>query len=509
MTTILPSERSPLDAIMSQLGHGLSQTLPQAAMQRSQREMGISAIDQLERDLALSGGDITKMLPSIAKAYTLNPNLERSGLGQEFLKNAAAGKYPWALEDASKGTNTQSTPPPQNQQQPNHSLIDPIAAQTQQSEPPILEGAASKKNALDINAAANQLLGEIRPDLVNPATQYGAINTFDSELKQDLSPEEESRMRQQLMDKHKNMNVVNQVIDRVREGVKNKYNEAKAKYGFDQDRLNQIQKKWGDFTTGSAARLEPHLNKFGEKRPRTKEVLQNKYNQYASAFPVNMTPEQMHTNAMALLQNDINKMDALEALPSMPPFRNKEDVAAYIDKYKDAYKDLADQGFLEALKEDAFINKDMGNEEFHSLIWGDQTNKNLLNQIHSYKAPKEYEKVGPIGAQTNKYNHNYEREHQKYIGEISNSLKKLKPEDDLILARAMVLDNDGTVEDFIKALRRAQEEGLKLSEFQKTQLQEINIPREPPLYEFFREENFTKPALKAWAPWLNYMRGKK
>jgi hypothetical protein len=222
-----------------------------------------------------------------------------------------------------------------------------------------------------------------------------------------------------------------------------------------------------------------------------------------------MTPEQMHTNAMALVQNDMNKLDALATLPSAPPFRTEQDAKKYIEDNKGAYKDLADQGFIEALREDAMLNKDLGNEEFHSLIWGDQTSKPLLNELHSFKAPKEYQKYSSDPNNTTTYNKNYPQQQEKYINDLSKTLKKLNKTDDLVLARAMVLDSDGTIQDFNKALSKAQEDGLKLSEFQKSQLQEINIPRWKPMYEFFKEENFLKPTLKAWAPWINYIRGKK
>lgn len=88
MTTILPSARTPFQTIMEQVGSGLSQSLPQAAMQRSQRETGLSAIDQLQQALQFANGDINKILPAYAKAISLNPNLERSGIGQMALEAA-------------------------------------------------------------------------------------------------------------------------------------------------------------------------------------------------------------------------------------------------------------------------------------------------------------------------------------------------------------------------------------------------------------------------------------
>ena len=500
------------------MGEGLSQTLPQAAMQRSQRETGLNAIDQLQRGIASANGDMSKILPELMRAYTLNPGLERSGLGQKYLETAMAGQYPGALgqgasQDQGMGMGGQTQPSPE--------ITQPISAEAQQEQPPALEGEA-KHPSLDV--AANQYLAQVRPDLINPDKRYGAINTFAGINKQDLSPQEEADLRNKLMQQYKNPNVVNQVVERVREGIKNKHNEALSQYKFDADKINQINDKWNNFVNGTergggaSARLAPHIDKFGADAPKTKELLKNKYLDYASKLATDLTPEQMHANAMELLQRDITKLDALAAIPPAPPMRNESSVANYLDTNKKVYRDMAEQGFTEALREDAFNNKDLGNEEFHSLIWGDQTSKPFLNRVHSIQAPKEYsEPTAHKPFMT--YNPNYPKEHEKYISELSNRLKSMKPEDDLVLTRAMVLDNGGTIKDFNDALDKAENNGLKLSGFQQSQLQETNIPRTPPLWEIFNgfgEDNYSiakalggaTTALN-WKPFINYLRGKK
>ena len=511
MVSILPTNRSPWEAISESIGQGLSQTLPQAAQQRSQRETGLNAIDQLQRGIATANGDMSKILPELMRAYTLNQGLERSGLGQKYLETAIAGQYPGAL---GLGTgNGAEVGGGGNQAQPNPSITTPMAKEMQQTQPPALEGEGKNPN---IDQLAGQYLAEIRPDLINPDTRYGAINTFAGINQQDLSPEDESRLRQQLWDKYKNPNIINQVVERVRESIKNKHNEALSQYKFDEDKINQINNKWKTFVNGNEqgggtnARLAPHIDKYGQSFPKTKEILTNKYNQYASNLPTNMTPEDMHANAMALLQNDLTKLDALQAMPSMPPVRNEKDIAEYMNANKDVYRDLADQGFTEALREDAINNKDMGNEEFHSLIWGDQTSKPFLNAISRIKAPKEYSEISTTNP-IMKYNPDFQKQREKYISDLSNKLLKMSPRDDLVLTRAMVLDGGGNLTDFTEALREAQTKGLKLSEFQKGQLQEANIPRVPPLWELFSEGGPTLGPLKFfnYNPFINYLRGKK
>lgn len=504
MTTILPSARSPSDLIFEQLGQGLSQTLPQAAMQRSQRETGMNAIDKLQKGIAAANGDMSKILPELMRAYTLNPGLERSGLGQKYLETALAGQYPGALGQGAGGV------------QPSQFNTQPIASEAQQAQLTALEGEA-KHPSLDV--AANQYLAQVRPDLINPDKRYGAINTFAGINKQDLSPQEEADLRNKLMQEYKNPNVVNQVVERIREGIKNKHNEALSQYKFDADKINQINDKWNNFVNGTergggaSARLAPHIDKYGEEAPKTKELLKNKYLDYASKLPTDLTPEQMHSAAMELLQKDITKLDALAAIPAAPPMRRETDVANYLDTNKKVYRDLADQGYIEALREDAFNNKDLGNEEFHSLIWGDQTSKPFLNKVHSVEAPKEYfEPTANKPFMT--YNPKYPQEHQKYISELANRFKGMSQKDDLVLTRAMVLDNGGTIKDFNDALDMAEKNGLKLSEFQKSQLQETNIPRTPPLWEIFTGFTGDNPATGivgnlGWKPFINYLRGKK
>lgn len=508
MVSILPPKRNAFSGIaeaMSEFGRNA----PQLLEERYQTQRGLGAIDQLQKDLEASGGDPAKMLPALMRAQTLNKQMERSNLGAKALEMAGLGQFGPALGDVSNNPPPMGSPQPQTSTgAPDQNIIEPISQETQQQQP---ETAKERLSPKDIQGISNQYLGEVRPDLINPATQYGAINTFNGALKQDLSSEEESRLRQQLMEKYKNPNTVNQVIDRLRQDVKNRYNEALSKYGFDQNRLTQIQKKWDDFTKGTNERLEPHLSKFGGDFPKTKEILQNKYNQYAGDLSPDMTAQQMHTNSMALLQKDIDKLDALHAGTSMPPAHTEGGVKNYLESNKRQYKDLVDQGFLDAVKEDALINKDMGNEEFHSQIWGDQTSKPFLNSLHEIKAPKEFIHI-PYST-SNKYNKNYPQEHEKYISDLSNKLRNIGPNDDLVLSRAMVLDSGGDIKDFNQALTEAEKKGLKLSEFQRSQLQEINIPRVPPMWELFSKNLEVSPlgALGSlnWKPFINYLRGKK
>lgn len=501
MVSIIPAERTGFDAYAKQLSAALGPTLTQAFERNRTQQVLTSLQGQMEQ----AKDDPLKLAMLFAQAGAAAPGLERAlgPLYQTAMNQSNAKGAGNALAEGVGGGGQPGT-----SLQPNGAQIGPESAATQPPQPISAPDVSGKAPGPDIQAIANSYIGELRPDLVNPASQYGAIATFDSELKQDMTPQEEGRIRQQLMSKYKNPDTVNQVVDRLREGIKNKYNEALAKYGFDKEKRQQIDKKWTDFTNNTPARLSPFLSKYGESFPQTRDILTNKYNQYAASQPVNLTPEQMHANAMKFLQRDMTKLDAYAAAPPMPPVRTASGVADYIEQNKESAKDLAELGYIEAVKEDAINTKDMGNEEFHSLMWGDQTDKNILNSLHENKAPKEY--------QGKSYNSKYPQEYERYIDSLSKKLSKMSPNDDLILQRAMVLDNGGTEKDFTAALSKAKKNGLELSPFQSSQLQETIIPRQPPLWEIFNTDNNSATQIPfgvignlGWRPFINYLRGKK
>jgi hypothetical protein len=89
MVSIIPAKRSPFHGIaeaMSQFG----QNAPALLEERYQTQRGLSAVDQLQESLKEAKGDISKILPAIAKAYSVNPNLQRSGIAEHALKMAQA-----------------------------------------------------------------------------------------------------------------------------------------------------------------------------------------------------------------------------------------------------------------------------------------------------------------------------------------------------------------------------------------------------------------------------------
>jgi hypothetical protein len=90
MVSILPSERTGMDVLGRYVGQGMSNAMPQM-YENQKREMGMQAIDRLQNAMKPGANgqiDYGTMLADIARAVTLNPGLERSGLIEHAMKRA-------------------------------------------------------------------------------------------------------------------------------------------------------------------------------------------------------------------------------------------------------------------------------------------------------------------------------------------------------------------------------------------------------------------------------------
>lgn len=117
MVSILPSERTPFDVIMKQVGAGLQENLPQAVQRMGERERGADALARAESEIAQAGGDPYKIALAFARAGAQNPNLERSlgPLMQTAMQNSRTAR---AFGDKSQTPNLQMGQPsaqPQDQ----------------------------------------------------------------------------------------------------------------------------------------------------------------------------------------------------------------------------------------------------------------------------------------------------------------------------------------------------------------------------------------------------------
>ena len=464
----------------------------------------------------IKGLDTSKMKPQevVASMYEALQNHPRAGeiiaaslpyiMNQKATEDKAGNIDINATGMPNEGSAPVNVQAPRNIQpasgMPYSNVVQEPAKDTPEARTPIPKG---KMNANDISNLSNELLNDIRPDLLSN-TSYGAIPSFNFESKSDLRPEEEAQIRQRLNEKKVLPQVQEEIVDRIRQDVQTRYNEAKERYGFNEDQRRAIQDKWSNFRNlaeGERGLLTPFISQFtqanGEPLLNTQNDLRDKYFQYASDLPVNLTPEQMHAQATSLLQNDINSLQALQQSPSAPPFRGLNDMKEYLDNYARAAKPLIDKGMIGSVKDDAYFNKDLGVEETHEAIWGDQTSKPLINSIASIPFPRKNHGRPGFADQ---------KDVNRYVNDVAKKLKGANPEDDLVLLRSAVIQNDPSnpnqaLKLFTSALDQAQRDGLKLSPFQMQQLQEVRLPREPAMWEFFTSDGYKKA--------FNMIRGKK
>lgn len=488
-----------------QLGEALGMGITRRHITPEQ-QLQLAGLDKLQQEAMQAGGDPTKLAFLMAKANIFAPGTDRA-LGQMYQQLVAqagakqlgenlapTGAAPSVADKSvTPGEITPTGPVTSNIGAP---AVQPNVVETKKEMP-----IKAHPQEAQINDFANEYISMMRPDLLVDSSQFSRVPKFNFGVKMDLTPEEEGRIRQELSSKNVLPQTQEKIIERTREGIKNRYNEAVAQYGYNKEMQEGINAKWKTFTANSQERLKPFLDPYKNSgNIHTAEDLTNKYMQYGSELSSDLTPEQMHSIVMEKLRGDMNAIEALKAIPSMPISRNEEVSQDYYNDIKKSYKPLIDRGYYQTVKEDAINNKDMGVEDFHYAIFGDQTDKGSMNRLSIQFAPERYTKSKVPGL-PDKINNDYDRQHENYINYISSGLEKIKPKDDLILLRAQVLNRGGTERDFLTALSNAQEKGLKLSPFQQSQYQELLIPRKPPLWQIFNPGK--------WGNFINYIRGKK
>jgi hypothetical protein len=153
MVSILPPERSAFDVIGKSIGQNVSSALPGAVQQGYQRQQGLNAIDQLQSDLQAAGGDISKILPAIARAYTLNPNLERSGIAEQALTRAKQSMGTGAVTGFLGGGTAPTNAAIMGQQ--------PIQPQQQPGKQSITEAQAAQPTGLQLGQFIPLNIGEL------------------------------------------------------------------------------------------------------------------------------------------------------------------------------------------------------------------------------------------------------------------------------------------------------------------------------------------------------------
>ncbi len=452
MVSILPGPRTAWGAIGAQLGQNLNQVMPGVIQQRQQRERGYQAIDRLQQELASANGDMSKILPAIARAYTDNPNLQRSGIAEHAIKigmaktseNAAvAGDQPQTQPQPRNREPEQSTYQPQqltgflgNQGQQNFPTNigpqggpgqAPQAATTGQKQPLLdrqgkIDAARilqKQNNAAGIPTTLKEALGEVNESEADKKLYNAEV---DKELAQRISAQETYG-------------------DKAVEYLKGQFPEATDEMKTIFQKKGEEASKRGD----SQADINRYLAKEAEK---FKNAIGN----------VNVDLDAPR------LQNSFKR--ALEGT-----YKNLEKAG---NDARQSLKPILDLGLYDTARK-MLAKKGYGPEESESIIHPLNPESNsILSQIPKIEIKKG---LATSSGQPGLYM-SYQRE-KPDLENIKSGLyemKKADPNFSLILARKAFEDKGYNWREFKDALNEMQEQGFKLEDDQEIQKGYLNTP---------------------------------
>jgi hypothetical protein len=493
MTTILPAERTPWEAISNAIGQGLSQTLPQVAQQRAERsqiQQGLSQLSQTNPELK----PLLSFLSSVAGtrqgaqyAEALAPEITKI---MQTRQQTSPG-VGTALEEIQ--TMLQNRQPsinfPQFGQRPQEPTYRAPTQQFQASQPSFDEISRDIKNKL----------GEQYFPFANRAENVPAAETKRPQIPprppKPIGPAEEDKMRASLF---------KQGITRkeLQEDYINKIKQNQA------DEYKAAQEGFKSFEAYQKARTEEDDRFFNAVSPALKDI-----------FP-GMGPEEENIwRGIARTNEDIGTDEAR--------FRDanqrynqlvEQPLAAFVDTgpalphfsklRPDAVKDAVDDSRSIIQDHLNTINKMPVSEQFPKELKGEITNylrkkyrtemlakdfgvaqaafavsnlsdksKHYLDAIPKYPVP-EAQGLEPFEVP--------DKIRESLTNKLAEALMKISPEDSLILVRDFAIHKDYPDFVFNRALNMAMKNGLTLSDFQRQEKPELSIPQRIDLESILR-----------------------
>jgi hypothetical protein len=434
MVTVLPGARSAFDLIGQMTGQAIGQQAPQALAQNMQRQRGQSAIDRLQQDLSSANGDISKILPAIARAYTDNPNLERSGIAQYALQNAKASTI--------YGPNKQTTQQPPSGQVPPSTETQP----NRPSEvPPLIQGAN------------NILAGQARPTGYNIKTP----TEIDAKARQDALDTGDPAQYQQSLSEG---TALNKVAEDYRTGLEN----LAVNNNIPRDQLPDFMEVGEQFDSRNP-------NQWFKNTQAAYEPIKSALSKLEKAFIPGIGSALMGQNREEALKRLTPDVQDLVKRGREPQARNflasnwlsPTEIAAQINpiqKKQEAALSRVPKGFFPPEKPVTW--KETAN------IFKGQLPEKYMNPFVSYetaieKAPKEMKQM------------------QDKLADFF--LKNVDDKTSLLVLRDKLWDKHYDYRQIDSAIRQAREQGLKLNERQDAELTDIAQPPIQSLPNIFQD----------------------
>jgi hypothetical protein len=451
MVSILPSARSPLDVIGSELGSNLSQVLPQAISGMQERQRGESALDRAQKDIAGAGGDPFKIAMAFARVGAQSPNLSRAlgPLYETAMSQAAAqraGGIPLPGEGQPQPRETLQAP---SQQQLPERGFGPAQGQNQNF--PTNLGPQGGPGQAPQAATTGVKVPLLTPQEKIQEAKTLAANSTKAGIP--LSPRDALAQveESELSKKAHNDEVDKELGQRV---------ESQQRYGT--QAVEQLKKTLPKATPEQEAIFKKKGEEASRKGWSEAEIdryLAKEADKFANAF-VNVEK----AVSAPRIQNKITS--ALNG-----SYKTLEEAA---DDMRSYLKPILDEGLYDTARS-LLQDKGYGLEERESIInpIAERT-KILLNQVP--EVPREKTKGAGVGIPGHT---GYEFRAPADIENIKSSLMEIQKSDpnfSLPLVRKMFDDKGYGWKDFNKALNELEKEGFEFSDDQKTHRGELDTP---------------------------------
>ncbi len=461
MVSILPPKRGFVNAIgdaMSQFG----QHAPALLEERFQTQRGLSAVDELQKSLEGAKGDISKILPAISKAYTLNPSLQRSGIAEHYLKMAQAGnagKAPLASELESGASQT-----PQRQELP--SFMGQKDQMKQDSEFfPTNIGPKEEVGNVPQEATTGKKLPLLSPDQFAPsAKQLAAARTKEGIPTTPLQAMEEIKQYEEDKKIH-NAKVDEELSQQV---------AGQEKYGA--RAVDYLKKSFGDAKT--TPEMEAYFSKEGEdvsKEGKSEAEINRYLSEKAKNFANSVSNIKQSASAPRLQNNLLKGFEGT--------YKNFEESAKDLQKHLKPLLDAQLYDYSRGLLSDLGYYP-----EEREVIVNPLTDKSkaLLNSVRAVPKLEKFESLGIPGVPVRQ---NPNAGDSQNVKTALMEIKQIEPNFSLPLARKMMEDKGYGWRTFKDALNELQDEGFVLEDDQRNQMGLLDTPPESQLEKILRSLN--------------------
>ncbi len=484
MVSILPTERSPWEAISNSIGHGLSQTLPQAAQNRSETnriQQGLSQLSGTNPELRplldfLSSVSGTRQGAQYAEA--LAPEITKI-MQTKQQASPGAGR---AIESINEMLQERQQPMsmPQFGQKPQQPTFKAQNQQFQTPQPSFDQVTQAVKNKLGeqyfpfANKAVNATQGETKRPQKPPMPPKPLGPTERQKIRSKLA--EEGVVRKEVQDDYINQfeQIQKDEYKAAQEGYKNFQDYQQARTAEDDRFYQAVSPALKDLYPGMGpeeeniwrgiARTNEDIGtdeaRFRDANQRYNQLVEQPLASFSDTGPALPYASILRPEAVKDAVEDSRSIiqDHLKSVNDMPvneqfPKELKGEINNYLRKKYRTEMHAKDFGVAQA----AYAVSNLSDQARKSIDSSPKYPGGEAQGLEPFDVP--------------------DKQREAFTNKLADSLMKLGPEDSLILARDYAISRNYPDAVFNRALNLALQNGLELSSFQRQERPELSIPQ--------------------------------